>query len=90
MAKIKGIDMSIVLPKDKEARIMESIKQYFKENLENEIGDLKASLLLDYFMNEIGPVIYNQAIIDAQTFMTEKINDLDSSCYHPEFMYWKK
>ena len=82
--------MSIVLPKDKEARIMESIKQYFKENLENEIGDLKASLLLDYFMNEIGPVIYNQAIIDAQTFMTEKINDLDSSCYHPEFMYWKK
>ena len=82
--------MSIVLPKDKEARIMESIKQYFKENLENEIGDLKASLLLDYFMNEIGPVIYNQAIIDAQTFMTEKINDLDSSCYHPEFMYCKK
>jgi len=81
--------MSIELPKDKEAQIIESIKQYVKENFENEIGNLKASLLLNYFITEIGPVIYNQAIIDAQTFITDKINDLDSACYHPEFMYWK-
>ena len=84
------MNMSITLPKDKEAQIIESIKQYFKENLEDVIGDLKASLLLDYFIKEIGPVIYNQAILDSQAFITDKLNDLDSSCYKPEFMYWKK
>ncbi|MBN1781001.1 DUF2164 domain-containing protein [bacterium] len=82
--------MSIDIPKEKEARIIKSVKQYFEENLETEIGDLKASLLLDYILNEIGPVIYNQAVLDAQKFMTEKITDLDSSCYQPEFMYWNK
>lgn len=65
--------MSITLPKDKEVRIIESIKLYFKENLEDEIGDLKASLLLDYIVTEIRPTIYNQAIMDAQTFMADKI-----------------
>ena len=81
--------MSIDIPKDKEARIIESIKHYFEENLEDEIGDLKASLLLDYVIHEIGPVIYNQAILDAQAFMADKMNDLGNSCYQPEFMYWR-
>ena len=44
--------------------------------------------LLDYILKEIGPSIYNQAIIDAQSVMMEKINDLQDSCYQPEFMYW--
>lgn len=82
--------MSINLPKDKEAKIIKSLKYYFEENLDAEIGDLKASLLLDYILKEIGPSIYNQAIVDAQSVMTDKVNDLDSSCYEPEFMYWEK
>ncbi len=82
--------MSITLPKDKETQIIASIKQYFKENLEADIGDLKATLLLDYMMHEIGPVIYNQAILDARAFMADKIDDLETSCYQPEFMYWNK
>ena len=82
--------MSIKLPEDKQSRIIESIKRYFLENLEDEIGDLKASLLLDYVVHEIGPVMYNQAILDAQAFMADKLDDLESSCYEPEFMYWEK
>ncbi len=82
--------MSIKLPKDKEIRLIESIKHYFDENMDSEIGDLKARLLLEYFIQEMGPVIYNQAIVDAQSFITEKVNDLDSSCYFPEFVYWEK
>jgi uncharacterized protein (DUF2164 family) len=82
--------MSINLPKDKKVQLVESIKHYFEENMDTQIGELKASLLLDYFIIEIGPSIYNQAILDAQAVMTDKINDLDSSCYLPEFMYWKE
>jgi len=80
--------MSIKFSKEKEKKSIESLKYYFEENMENKIGNLKASLLLDYILKEIGPIIYNQAILDAQTYMTEKINEIDSSCYKPEFMYW--
>ena len=82
--------MGLEIPKEKKSRIIESIKHYFDENMEREIGDLKAGLLLDYFVQEIGPTIYNQAILDAQAVMTDKVNDLDSSCYQPEFVFWKK
>jgi len=82
--------MPIQLTKEKEKKLIESIKHYFEENIESEIGDLKAILLLDYIIKEIGPIIYNQAILDAQTFISDKVNDLESSCYEPEFRYWEK
>jgi len=40
--------MAIKLSKDVEKRLVASIKRYFAENMEDEIGDLKAGLLLDY------------------------------------------
>ena len=82
--------MSIKIPKDKETQLIASIRHYFAENMDSEIGDLKATLLLDYFIKEIGPSIYNQAIQDAQAIMNEKVDELDSICYQPEFTYWSK
>ena len=82
--------MSIELSKEQKQQIIESIKQYFEESMDEKIGDLKASLLLDFFMQEIGPSVYNRAITDAQAYMQEKVSDLDGACYIPEFGYWKK
>lgn len=82
--------MAIKLPRETERRLIASIKRYFEENMESEIGDLKAKLLLDYCIREIGPSIYNQAIADAQAYLQDKVTDLDSSCYEPELSYWKK
>jgi len=69
-------------------RMIASIKRYSAENMEEEIGELKAELLLDFFLKEIGPSIYNQAIADAQAYFQEKTGDLDGSCFQPEFGYW--
>jgi len=82
--------MSIELTKEAEKKLIISIKRYFAENMEEEIGDLKAKLLMDYCIEEIGPSIYNQAIADAQTFMQDKVVDLDVSLYEPEFGFWKE
>jgi uncharacterized protein (DUF2164 family) len=82
--------MAITLSDDVRQRLTASIKRYFDENMDEEIGDLKASLLLDYCLQEIGPAIYNRAIADAQAYMQEKAVDLDGTCYEPEFAYWKK
>ncbi len=37
--------MSIILPQDKKVQLIESIKHYFEENMESEVGDLKDLLL---------------------------------------------
>ena len=64
--------------------LTESIKRYFTENLDDEIGDLQASLLLEFCLKEIGPSVYNQAIADARKFMAEKIDQLDTEFYETE------
>jgi len=82
--------MPIELPKDTRKALIASIRRYFAENMDEEIGDLKASLLLDFCLREIGPTIYNRAIADAQAHLQSQLTDLDSACWEPEFGYWKK
>ncbi|NIO00751.1 MAG: DUF2164 family protein [Candidatus Latescibacteria bacterium] len=82
--------MSITLSPEAKKKLIASIKRYFEERMDEEIGDLKADLLLDYFLKEMGPTVYNQAIADARAFFEERTADLDASCYKKEFGYWEK
>lgn len=81
--------MTITLAKDVRKRSIASIRRYFAENMEEEVGDLKAALLLDFFLKEIGPTVYNHAVADAQAYFQEKTGDLDGTCHEPEFGYWE-
>jgi uncharacterized protein (DUF2164 family) len=82
--------MTIKLSKETEQRLIGSIRRYLAENMDEEAGDLKARLLLDFCVREVGPCIYNQAIADAQHHLQEKIAELDGECHAPEFTYWHK
>ena len=80
----------IKLKPDTERQLAASIRRYFAEHLDEEIGDLKAAMLLTFCLEEIGPSIYNQAIRDAQAVLHGQLDDLGGTCYEPEFGYWKK
>ena len=82
--------MKIELNKPTEQTLIASIRRYVSENMENEIGDLQASLFLKYCLEEIGPCVYNAAITDVQGYLQAKVSDLDNVCYLPEFGYWPK
>jgi uncharacterized protein (DUF2164 family) len=80
--------MAIKLPDETTVKITASIKRYVSEELEQDIGDLKAGLLLDYVLREIGPSVYNQAIADAQAYLQERVADMDGVCFERELSYW--
>ena len=80
---------TLELDKQQRADAMASLKRYFEENLEA-IGDLPAGLLLNFVLEEIGPVIYNRAISDAQARMTQRVSDLNGELYADEFQYWPR
>ena len=82
--------MAIKLEKNTEKYLVDSIKRFFATELDDEIGDLKATRVLDFCIKEIGPSIYNQAIADAQAYFQEKTSDLGGERYEPEFHFWKK
>ena len=75
---------------DTRKRMVASIRRYYEQEMEDEIGDLQAGFLLDYFLKEIAPTVYNQAIADAQAWMLARVEDLEGSLYEPEFDFWKR
>jgi len=82
--------MTIKLNSETEKYLLGSIRQFFAQELDDGIGDLKAGLVLDFCIREIGPSIYNQAITDAQESIGNAVSDLDAVRYEPEFDFWKK
>ncbi len=78
------------LPKHVRADAIASIQRYFEENLPEPIGELPAGLLLDYFMEEIGPVIYNRAVADAQARLLLRVGDLSGELFADPLQYWPK
>ncbi|NTU71811.1 MAG: DUF2164 domain-containing protein [Coriobacteriia bacterium] len=81
---------SVKLEKDTERYLLDSIKRFFGEEMEVPVGDLKAAQILDYFVGELGPSIYNQAIADAQAYFIDKASDLAGVHNEAEFNYWKQ
>ncbi|MBL8135606.1 MAG: DUF2164 domain-containing protein [Acidobacteria bacterium] len=81
--------MPITLTPEATKQLVASIKRFTAEHLDDEIGDLKAAMFLDFCVAEVGAVVYNQAIADAQKYFQARTTDLDSVCYQPEFAYWK-
>ena len=80
--------MTIELSKQARTEAITSIQRYFQENLPEPIGNMAAGFLLDFFVEEIGPVIYNQAIADAQARLQQRVADLEGDLYAAEFQYW--
>lgn len=78
----------MTLPDDARKRAIASIQRFFGDELGQDIGDLKASTVLDYFLVELGPVVYNKAVVDATTFFAERASDLGALAYQDEFPYW--
>ena len=82
--------MPLALTEEAQEKVIKSIRRYFKEQLDQDLGELQAGLLLEYVLKEIAPSIYNAAIADAQVYLRDRIVDLDGACFAPEFTYWKQ
>jgi uncharacterized protein (DUF2164 family) len=74
----------IKLSDERRAIMVAAIQTYFHDELDDEIGELKAALVLDFFVKNLGPPLYNQAIRDAHGFIQAKLVDLEGDFYEPE------
>ena len=82
--------MTITLNKESRAAAVTSIERYFKDELDEKIGNIRAAALLNFFLEEIGPSIYNQAVADVQERLIHRVTEVDIECHEDEFGYWMK
>jgi uncharacterized protein (DUF2164 family) len=82
--------MAIELSKEARLQAVASIERYFLETSEEKIGNIAAAALLNFFLAEIGPVVYNLAVAQVQERMMARISELDIEVHEDEFQYWRK
>jgi len=82
--------MAIELTKESRNAAVLSIERYFQENMEERIGNIQAAALLNFFLEEIGPSVYNQAVAEVQERIQVRVAELDIECHEDEFAYWAR
>ena len=63
---------SIKLSAEDEDAILDSLKLYVRDELEFELEDFPAKMLLDFLLELIGPKLYNQAIEEIEPCLYER------------------
>ena len=82
--------MALELTPEQRTEAIQSIRRFFTEELDQDIGDLKAALVLDYVLRELAPSVHNAAIETAQAYLRDRLSDLEAIAAEPEFAYWPK
>jgi len=82
--------MTIEIAKEKRIQLIASIQRYFEKDMEEKIGNITADALLEFLLQELGPVIYNKAVADVQGRLQARVMEVDMEVYEEEFQYWSK
>lgn len=76
--------LRIRLSPERRARLLRALKDHFAEAFDEPLSDFRAEGLVDFFVRELGPPVYNQGVRDAASAMQAKLSDLDGEIYERE------
>ena len=82
--------MAIELSTEQRKEAIASIERYFRENMDEKIGNIAAGALLGYFLEELGPIVYNRAVANVQERLQARVAEVDIEVHEDEFAYWRK
>jgi uncharacterized protein (DUF2164 family) len=66
----------IILTKEKREEMVASIKEYFLNEREENLGDLASNMILNFIIEELAPDFYNQGVFDSYKYMNDRVEDL--------------
>lgn len=66
----------IKLSKETKEEMRYKIIEYFSKERDEDLGELASQLILDFFIDELSPYIYNQGVEDSYTYIRDKSEDL--------------
>lgn len=72
-----GIDLS----PERKKQLLEEIVYYFETEREEKLGIIASEQILDFFMDNLGPLIYNKALDDAKLWYGQRMEDVEADFY---------
>ena len=69
--------MRVQLSPDRRASLLLALKAHFTSEFDEPLSEFRAQALLDFFIRELGPPVYNQGVRDASGFIQSKLADIE-------------
>jgi uncharacterized protein (DUF2164 family) len=69
-------EKNIRITKETRDEMIAAIRDHFLKERAEEIGDLRAGLMLDFILEELAPEFYNLGVSDSYRYMQDIIEDL--------------
>ena len=82
--------MPIELSREDRQQAIASLERWFRENRDEPIGNIAAGGLLSFFLEEIGPLVFNATVARVQERMLERVQELDIEFHEDPFLHWSK
>lgn len=76
--------MRVQLSGERKAEILRRLTQLYRQEFDEDLSGFRAEIILQFFLKNLGPCVYNQAIQDARGFMAERLEDLDATFYEKD------
>jgi uncharacterized protein (DUF2164 family) len=76
--------MKIELSETRRQDLLKVLHGFFRNEFDEDLSPYRSQRILDFFIEALGPPLYNQAITDARAFMAQKLDDLDAEFYFPD------
>lgn len=76
--------MALELDEERREMLVHRLTGFFLEEFEEELSTFRAEKLLDFFLEALGPPVYNQAVQDARTFVLRRLDDLEGEVFQSE------
>jgi uncharacterized protein (DUF2164 family) len=76
--------MKVRLSPERRAALVESVIDYYATGFDETLSTFRAEALLDFFVRELGPPVYNQGVRDAAAFLQAKLADIEGEVYERE------
>lgn len=73
---MKPVNQQFQFSKEKRDEMIGQIRKWFLEERGEDLGDLAAALVLDFFTEELAPYFYNQGVYDSYKFVSRMADDL--------------
>jgi len=71
----------ITFSREETKALVGEIQDYFREELDQDIGAIPAELLMQFFSERMGAYFYNRGLYDAQALVRKQIDTLSDDIF---------
>jgi uncharacterized protein (DUF2164 family) len=82
--RTKRSPMKVRLSAERRTALLELLTAHYVTEFGETLSPFRAEALLDFFVRQLGPPVYNQGVRDAAAFMQAKLADIEGEVYERE------